>query len=325
MKHVQLYSGFIALALLSLPQSVHSQIVTAYASAQATQFDENATRSYSGDVADLSISNVVTSSPPDIIRYGEATVSSSGIHAHTRATGSGISYPSSSAGIGGLQLVLDNTPALQAAIAANGDQPLQFFARFYVAFTRLNTLNPAGGGFNQTTTSASVAIDAIAVATNSLNGEVSGSNGPYDDYSNSASGFATPSQVNAGLFAVDVPFSIDLNHLTATFNLNISSYSLSLDLETHSSVMVRLPSKSDIFLQSGQSPTTLNLSYSFSPQKPDLIVSRDINDLLSVFYSGTVQESDDLVTWKDVIPQPNFRFPIQIGNTPRRFYRARSN
>jgi hypothetical protein len=322
MKCLQI-SPWIAITLIVWIQHANAQIITAYASAQLSQFDEYVTRSYTGEVANLPIYQILTSSPPDINRFGEASVSSSGIFSSTRATGSGIAYPSSGAGIGGLQLVIENTPAFEAAITANGGQPIQLFARFYVAFTRQNTPNP-GGVFNQTTTNTSVTIDVAAVDTNSLSGEVSGSNGPYDDYTNNTSGFATPSRVNAGMFAVDVPFSIDLSHLTATFSLRVSSSSLSLDLETNSSVMVRFPSKSDIFLQSGQAPSTNNISYSFWSQRPDLIMRRETNESLSIIYSGTIQESEDLVTWKDMIPQPNFRFPIQ-SNKPKIFYRARTN
>jgi hypothetical protein len=72
------------------------------------------------------------------------------------------------------------------------------------------------------------------------------------------------SWVNNGRFVVDIPFSIDAGHLSAKFNINTSSMSLSLELPTSSSATVYLPDHGDIFLASGALASNQGLNYSIS-------------------------------------------------------------
>ncbi len=253
--------GFFVCLCCFAPMVAYSQTISASANARPTQFNDYVSQSYTGDISGLQNLVAVTSDPN---RYGEAHASIIGLSASSTATDSGIGYPDANASLQGYQVAFANTPALSAAIAANGGQPLQMYASFPAKFTLLNTPNPSNNGFHQTSTEALARIVLSAPTFATIQGELIASNGPYDAYSISTSGFLQANMINAGFFDVHVPFIVDTSNLTTSFSVDVDSNSLSLDLETYSSAQLLLPSHSDIYLASGQPPSSLGLDYQVS-------------------------------------------------------------
>lgn len=257
---IQVVGASVAL-VCALPDA-HAASIDVHAAVRASQFQAYVTADYVGDSAAFTPLGVVT--PSDPLRFATAEVSNTSMSLRTEADSSGISRPDGFAHFFDFEVRFDDTPALQAALAASASGTLDFIARFEAAFTLVNTPNPktgpVSGPFNQTLSQVDFDINVRGLAPVTVSGGVTGTNGPFEAYSITTRGVLTADKLNAGFFAFDVPFRIDATHLATTFDMETNGVSLSLDLPTSSSVNLRLPTANDVFLASGESAAALGLS-----------------------------------------------------------------
>jgi hypothetical protein len=244
---------------------VRADTIYANLLARSSQFDAGDSKSYLGTSATMA--PLITADNDSQARIASAGASLQSVFAATEANQSGASRPDSFASLRGFEVSFSNDSVLQSALAANGGAALEFYARFQAEFAMVNTSNPRGGvsgAFNQTVTQSSASIEETGLSYFNTSATVYGQNGPFLNYTNTYSGFVEESWVNNGRFVVDIPFSIDAGHLSAKFNINTSSMSLSLELPTSSSATVYLPDHGDIFLASGALASNQGLNYSIS-------------------------------------------------------------
>lgn len=255
------WGATLALALLVTEASAAT--LDARASVRASQFQPYVTALYAGDATGFTGFTVFTSDPPDPARYARAEVSTNAMSVQSHADDSGAPRPDGFAHLFGFELRFEDNAALQSALAASPGGRLDLVARFDAAATLLNTPNPQtgvlSGPFNQTISQSEFDINVRGLAPTTVSGLVKGSNGPFEAYDITTQGVLTADRLNAGFFAIDVPFSIDATHLATTFDMEMSSFSLSLDLLTSSSVALRMPTAGDVFLVSGESAAALGL------------------------------------------------------------------
>lgn len=250
--------------ILTTSSRIPAGLIIAETVASPAQGNPGDHERYEGDAAGMPSFYVASSDPPDVNRYAQAHLTSDSLYAYTRAAQSGIFYPSAYALLLGLEIRFANDQALQDLISANGGQPLDLFAKFSAEFQLQITQDPSGV-FNQTATSSSIELTANSLTRSDLRGVASATNGPYDYFVLGSSGFLSTNQINAGRFALDVPFRISSAETAANFIMRVDSSTLSLSLPVSSSAELWLPSMGDVFLATGQSARSAGLTFEISP------------------------------------------------------------